>query len=291
MTFYCMNQGSTCLPTSAIWTLLFFMVLPCIFSPAWAVRPFVTDDARIVDYGQFEMENWLEVTRAQGEFGPAPGINTMGGVTLSDSVEILMGWGAGRDPNQTMTLANPVITGKLLLKKTLDNGAPGYAISAASALDEGRGSMYDEGRVYNLIGMASWRLLNDMLQLHVNLGIRHDGDGNNHFRTRPYWGLGTELATALPRLHFVAEAFSGDPLVPNAPNYAMQTGVRYHYSDTLQYDLTFGAEPDIDHSRHWEYTAQLGLRILLDVFTRNGKPGNPDGAPGLWSGELDKGFS
>ncbi len=263
------------------------MMLLSIFSTAGAVRPFVTDDARIVDYGQFEMENWLEVTRAQGEFGPAPGINVMAGVSISDAIEILLGWGAGHDPNETVTLANPVITGKLLLKKTLDDGAPGYAVSMASALDEGRGSMYAEGRVYNFIGMSSWRLLNDKLNIHVNLGIRHDGDGQNHFRTRPYWGVGLEAATAYPKLHFVAESFAGDPLVPNAPNYAIQTGFRYHHSTALQFDVTFGAEPGVDepfhHGRHWEYTGQLGMRILLDVFTRNGKPGDPDGAPGLWS--------
>ncbi|MCC5791353.1 MAG: hypothetical protein JJT82_01915 [Legionellaceae bacterium] len=274
------------IPIPSIGLLLFFMLLLCLSSTGLAVRPFVTDDARIVDYGQFEMENWLEVTRAEGEFGPAPGINIMAGVTVSDALEILLGWGAGRDPNDSATLANPVITGKLLLRKTLPNGEPGYAISLASALNQGRGSMYDEGRVYNVIGMASWRLLEDRLNLHVNLGLRHDGDGEHHFRTRPYWGLGAEAATAYPRLHFVIEAFAGDPLVPNAPNYAMQTGFRYHHSDMLQYDLTFGAEPALDErfqrTGHWEYTAQLGLRILLDVFTRDGKPGDPEGAPGLW---------
>lgn len=266
--------------------LLCYMFLFLICSTAKAVRPFVTDDARIVDYGQFEMENWLEVTRAEGEFGPAPGINVMAGLTISDAVEILVGWGAGHDPNETVTLANPVITGKLLLRKTLANGKPGYAVSIASALNQGNGSMYDEGRVYSVIGMASWRLLEDKLNLHVNLGMRHDGDGEQHFRTRPYWGVGSEAATPYPKLHFVLEAFSGDPLVPNAPNYAMQTGFRYHYRDTLQFDLTFGAEPGLNerfqHTQHWEYTAQLGLRILLDVFTRNGKPGDPEGAPGLW---------
>lgn len=147
--------------------------------------------------------------------------------------------------------------------------------------------MYDEGRVYNFIGMASWRLFDDKLNIHINLGIRHDGDGANHFRIRPYWGLELETAAVYPKLHFVAETFAGDPLVPNAPNYAMQTGVRYHYSNTFQFDLTFGAEPSVEdqffHAQYWEYTAQLGLRILFDVFTRDGKPGNPEGAPGLWS--------
>jgi hypothetical protein len=252
---------------------------------AYAVRPFVTDDARIIDYGQIEIENWIETTHALGEWAPAPGFNVIGGIGLTDWLEVLAGSGVGRDPEHKLTIGNPVLMSKFLLKPAVVNGHPGYAISAGSVFDSGRGSMYGKGTVYNLIGMTTYRLYEDRINLHINLGVRTDKERDGRRNTRPVWGVGASLEV-LPQLQVIGEVYAGDPLVLNAPKYAVQSGLRWLYSDYLQVDLTLGTEPKLDARQRetgtFERSGQIGIRFLFDVFTRHGRPGNPEGARGLF---------
>lgn len=254
-------------------------------SPAFAVRPFVTDDARIVDYGQVETETWLETTRdPNGVFAPAPGLNVMAGFSSTDWLEIIVGSGIGRNSDGGLAIGNPTLAAKVLFIPITDT-APGFAISTATVFNHGRGDMYDEGRVHNLIGMNTWKFNNSFL--HVNYGIRHDDNNKGRAATRLYWGLGFETPFYGEDVTLVGEVFAGDPLIPNAPSLAAQWGVRYHHRDNTQFDLTFGVDPELDHQYRrtgsYAYTVQLGMRFVFDSYTRDGRPGNSDGAPGLFS--------
>lgn len=253
---------------------------------AWAVRPFVTDDARIIDRGQIEMENWLESTRGDGHWDPAPGLNTIVGSSLTDWFELLAGGGVGADRAGGSTVGNPMVMGKVLLRPALANRGPGVAFSASTVLDQGRGSMYLPGRVSVLLGMSTWRLFDDQLHVHANLGVRSDRGLGFERRRRVQWGVGIESHTPFDKTRFVAEVFSGDPLVLHAPRYAIQTGVRRVESDYLQFDIVFGLEHALDDQLRrrdsLELSVQVGVRLLFDVYTRGGNPGNPDGARGLF---------
>ena len=269
-----------CVP--ALSSLLLF----ALASPAGAVRPFVTDDARIIDRGQVEIENWLESTRGDGQWDPAPGFNAIVGSSVTDWFEILAGGGVGADRVGGSTLGNPMVMGKILLRPSQVNGRPGVAFSASTVLDHGHGSMYLPGRVSVLLGMSTWRLLDDHLHVHVNLGMRNDRGLGFDPRRRAQWGVGIEAHTPFEKTRFVGEVFSGDPLVLHAPSYAMQTGVRRVQSDYLQFDLVLGLEPALDDQLRrrssLELSVQLGVRVLFDVFTRGGRPGDPDGARGFF---------
>ena len=109
---------------AAIFTLSFFLS-----GPANAVRPFVTDDARIADYGQLETESWMEVTHSDKEFGDAPGFNTMIGITPLDWLEVIAGTGGARASNGKWAVANPVIQTKVLFTQATEDGSPGYAFT------------------------------------------------------------------------------------------------------------------------------------------------------------------
>ena len=262
------------------------LVLLGTATQAHAVRPFVTDDARIIDYGQIEIENWLETTHAHGDWAPAPGFNMIGGIGLTDWLEVLAGSGIGRDPGHKTTIGNPILMTKFLLKPAEVDGRPGYAIGAGSVFDSGRGSMHGKGAVYNLIGMSTYRLYEDRLNLHVNLGLRTDKERRGARRTRAFWGAGASVQVFHEQTLVIGEVYAGDPLVLNAPKYAVQTGLRWLYSDYMQFDLTVGTEPKLDARQRrigsFEKTGQIGIRFLFDVFTRHGRPGNPEGARGLF---------
>ena len=251
-----------------------------------AVRPFVTDDARIIDFGQIEIENWLETTRTDREWAPAPGFNMIGGIGLTDWLEVLAGSGIGRDPGHKATIGNPILMSKFLLKPAEVGGSPGYAISAGSVFDHGRGAMHGKGTVYNLIGMSTYRLYEDRLNLHINLGLRTDKERRGARHTRVFWGAGASVEVFNEQTLVIGEVYAGDPLVLNAPKYAVQTGLRYLYSDYMQFDLTFSTEPKLDARQRetgsFEKTGQIGIRFLFDVFTRHGRPGNPEGARGMF---------
>jgi hypothetical protein len=266
---------------------LYFVLVMFYSCQAHAVRPFVTDDARIIDYGQLELESWLETTRANGRYSPAPGLNFIGGITVNDWLQFLAGSGVGLDSSGDSTVSNPVVMGKVLLKAAELNGAPGYAVSAGATLNSGRGEgLYDDGRVTSLVGMSTYRLLDDALNIHLNVGARTDSPRGEKSKTRLFWGVGFDTEALHEDMRVIGEVFAGDPLELNAPKIAMQSGVRWMFSDYTQLDVTFGLQPELDarNKRNGEYekTLQIGFRFLFDTFTRGGNAGNPNGAKGLF---------
>ena len=271
----------------------------CLSNPASAVRPFVTDDARIADYGQLETESWMEVTHAEGAFGDSPGLNTMIGLTPLDWLEIIAGTGFARSSNDKYAIANPVIQTKVLFTQAEDDGTPGYAFTSGATFDVGQttlaaGATTDEdlnpkyklGDNYYAIGLMTKRLFDDTVQVHANLGLRAEHQSGIGLRLRPYWGIGIDAEVLRKDIHAIAEAYAGDPLQYNAPLYAGQFGARWIYSDYVNIDLTFGAPPTMNTYRQStssvEVWGQVGLRLLFDVFTHDGKPGSADGAIGLF---------
>lgn len=269
--------------------LLFHIIIYClILNPnfAYAIRPFVTDDARIVDYGQIETESWIESTKARGQWNPPLAINSIGSTSVNDWLQILIGTGTGLDKNGNSGISNPLLSTKVLFKAALKDGTPGYAVSYTSTFDSGRGTFQEQGQVKSLVGMSTYRLYDDKLNIHINLGLRTDKERDELSRTRALWGLGFDVESLSPKTRFVAEVFSGDPLSLNAPRYAGQIGMRYLKSDYMQMDFVVGAEPILDselnRSGSYATTAQFGLRLLFDAFTKDGKPGDLNGARGIF---------
>jgi len=283
-------------------SLDFLLLLATIFIPwpVFAVRPFVTDDARIADYGQIETESWMEVTHDHGAYGAAPGFNTMVGVTPLDWLEIIAGTGVARSSNDKWAIANPVIQSKFLFTKAEADATPGFAFTAGATFDVGQttlaaGGTVDEninpnyklGDNYYGIGLMTYRLLDDSLQIHTNFGLRAEHQSGIGLRLRPYWGVGLDMEVIREDIHAIAEAYAGDPLQYNAPLYAGQFGARWIYNDYVNIDLTFGAQPAMNTylqtTSSVEVWGQVGLRLLFDVFTHNGKPGDADGAIGMFA--------
>jgi hypothetical protein len=266
---------------------LVFMLLALLCSPhSHAVRPFVTDDARIIDVGQAEAETWLEAGRGGGRWDPAPAFNVMSGYTFNDWLEVIIGGGFGREPDNDFTIGNPLIQPKILLRKATVNGPPGHAIGVGATFDTGTGSMHHRGSNYYLLGITSYRLDDDRFNVHTNYGLRLDKERGGAQRVRPYWGLGLDVETFSPAHRFIIEAYAGDPLELNDPLYAGQLGVRWLKSEYLNFDLTMGLMPELDARRRntgsIEGWIQLGIRFLFDINTLGGQPGRFDGADGLF---------
>jgi len=249
-----------------------------------AVRPFVTDDARIVDFGQLEIETWFEYARPPGERLYAQ--NIMAGVTITDWLELIVGGGFGWDREGRFSVGNPAIQPKFLVWEAGENGVPGLALSSGVSLPQGSGAMFEDALSGYAMVLTTVRLFDDWLMLHGNLGATYARHAGEAFHGRPYWGIGFDLGLFHPQWRYIAECYAGDPLHATKPSWAAQTGIRWLAGDYLNFDITCGLQPHLDdrsvHTRRSEWWVQFGVRILFDAFTRDGQPGNPLGARGLF---------
>jgi hypothetical protein len=261
---------------------LLLLVIP----NAKAARPFVTDTASIIDRGQVDVQSWLLATRTGGEWSPGPAFNVQFATSMSDWLGITTGSAVGRGADGQLGFSNPLIQTKVLFRPAEENGSPGFAVATGVTFDAGRGDLRDEGSGFYLTGITSWSFYDDWLALHVNYGPRMERARGGSRRIDPFWGVGLDVGTFDEDIRFHIEAYAGDPLEINSPQYASQFGFRWRPSDYTTIDLSFGLQPEMDEQRRTtgslEVWGQLGLRMVFDVFTRGGKPGDPDGAPGMF---------
>jgi hypothetical protein len=252
--------------------------------PALAVRPFVTDDARIADRGQIEAETWLTVTPTSGSAEVI--YNVLLNVVPNDWIEIAASGGIGYDPEESTSVANPALQGKVLFWQPPGAFHPGLALAAGVVLPYGRGGAYRDAIGSYVVAPATLSFFRDDLFIHGNLGVTMASDVNHPLFARVFWGIGTDAALWRSDWRVIAEAFAGDPFDALGPSYAGQAGFRWLINDHVNVDLSMILAPEIDERRRntgrVDWGAQLGLRVLFDVFTPGGRPGDPAGAPGLF---------
>lgn len=258
-------------------------IICLLLSPSllFAVRPFVTDDARIADYGQIEVETWSEFSKSSHERDIAQ--NLMAGVTFTDWMQLISGSGIGIDKHGKSTVADFVIQPKFLILGAKEDGTPGVAFSTGITLPTGRGTLSSDDKSLFALGIFTSRLFDDLLQVHFNVGFNKTYYKYDNSHTKLQWGLGADVGIIDKDIRFIIEAYSGDPYESNTPDIAMQSGFRYLKSDYLAFDITFGAQPEMEHKKQnskLEYWGQFGIRILFDAFTKK-ILGNPNGAKGM----------
>ena len=223
---------------------LVLAVLALIASPAHAARPFVTDDARIVDPQGCQVEIFYKRQREyrEGEFGLLPACNPWGRVELS-----LGGiWVDSEQPGDSRTLS---LQAKTLLVPLEPNGA-GFGLTLGVA----QVSAPQSSSVWNpyVNGIGSFSFFDDRIVLHANLGAVRD----NHLRlTRGTWGIGAEVLLVAPRLYGILETYGQRLEKPT-----LHGGVRlWVVPNRVQVDATLGSQ----HARPFDRRfATVGVRLL-----------------------------
>lgn len=195
--------------------------------PASAARPFITDDARVVDKGHCQVETFYKEQRrySGSEFWFMPACNPFG-------VELTVG------RNRIEDERNTIVQGKVLLKELQPNGV-GFAASVGSF----GGDPYVNG-----IASASFR--DDRAVVHANVGVIRNPDADRHT-----WGLGLEALLAAPRWYGIAEVFGQRGDTPT-----LHYGLRYWViPNRFQIDATRG-EQSADPERRFY---SIGLRFIF----------------------------
>ena len=249
---------------------------------ALAVRPFVTDDARIVYKGQVVTETYGGITMVKGD-KPAFEARTLEGLGITDRFELTAGgFGFTYQDNQARPL-DLLIQPKYVLHSSL-GAIPSISVAAATLFPLSGNRQHWDGYA---MAHVSWFLFtpdadtdpyDNNLAIHLNLGAKSRYDaGPATFQSKLYWAAGFEVITPVTReVRFVGEIFNGDPFSYEEKFPAFQTGFRWYKNPMVQIDLVFRglrngsietqAPTGTEFAPGWNYTIQVGLRVLFDVF-------------------------
>lgn len=232
---------------------------------AHAVRPFITDDARVVGKHHAQLETWVRYDKTALQHWIVPAIGPIA------PLEVTLGavHGMAVEPNRHYSLAAPLLQSKLLIHEAKPNALPGVALIAGTFFPFGFGGFESPPSGF-LYGAITQVFGDDALLLHGNIGVAgaqvEDRSSNTplehakHNRVRLTWGLATQI-----RLHgaanLAAEVFSGDPYAEVAGG-AVQGGFRFILSDNVQIDTTAGSGV-WGHPRMNAWVS-TGLRLVSD---------------------------
>lgn len=203
---------------------------------AGAIRPLVTDDADVVGGGRLQLETWFEFDRAGLEH------NALFAVGATSWLELTTGFahGAGLDNGaRGYSLAGPVLQAKARLFEAVDNGTPGVALAVGGYPALGVGDLTPDGwgaLAYLAVTQSMW---GEAFVVHGNAGFAFGEavGGTSALRTLVTFGVGVEVRI-VESLQVVAETFRGDPYELDSGRWAGQAGLRYLFSEPVQFDGT-----------------------------------------------------
>ena len=212
-------------------------VLCSLGSPARAVRPFVTDDARVVGEYLAQAETWVRGDRRSFQHWLLCAVSPWAPLELTIGVV----HGASYDGTPAAyAVHGPVLQAKALLWEPRPNGRPGLALSFGATAPHGYGAFQQhDWERFGYLAVTESLFSEERLLLHANVGMLVAGGSNGAGDVTSYtWGLGAQLRL-IAGLHVVGEVISGDPYEPTAGG-AGQAGFRYIISDRVQVDATVG---------------------------------------------------
>lgn len=225
---------------------------------ARAIRPFVTDDARVVGDRLGQTESWLVLDRQETAH------NTLFAIGPTNWLEITSGfshggsyrYAAGTNDGNNYGITGGIFQAKALLRETKPNNWPGVALAAGVVPPFGSGSQKPDGVSTFGYAALSQSFFNDDLLFHLNIGITTIKEET---QWKPTWtaGLGFQ-AKFIGKLHSVGEIYRGDPYDPTMKSMASQIGFRYIFNFNFQMDATFGSTFEKDSSQ-W---VSVGVRIV-----------------------------
>ena len=209
---------------------------------AFAARPMITDDARVVAPKSCQVESWMRRNPDSTEYWALPACNPTGNLELT--------FGGAMTRELGMTHTTDVQVQAKTIFKTLEPNGWGYGLVVGHLRRPGESGRSGSENLYGYVP-ASFSLANDTVVLHVNLGTLVPPGQDAR---RGNWGVGAEVKL-FERLYFIPEVFNqagGRPL--------FQTGLRFWVvPNRVQIDATYGDRVGGEGGVHW---FSIGMRLL-----------------------------
>lgn len=224
-------------------------LLCLLAAPAFAARPMITDDARIVDAKACQVEAWHRFNRdSQDRSWAVPACNPTGNLELS----VGGGQGVSDTPPGERQLAAGLVQAKTLFKPLTPDG---WGIGLAVGRSFERTGQQPRAVSHYFYVPMSLALRGDDIVLHLNLGVRDDRTAHRSFAT---WGLGSEIRLA-PQLQLIAETFG-----ESRGGTQVHGGLRWWViPDRVQIDATTGGRVQPGVPGRW---MSVGVRLLTPAF-------------------------
>lgn len=226
------------------------------------VRPFITDDSRVVGHRLAQLETWFRGDHEGGQqwlmfaYGPAKWAEiSLGGVVGYENI--------GNNKIR-LSYALPLIQGKFLFREYQPNKAPGVGLVLGTFFPLGQGAFRPPGYgTFSFATVSQCFGKGEKLLLHLNLGANYlHIDGHNKFLGT--WGFGSQVKI-YKGFHLVGEIFSGDPYVPGT-GLAYQLGFRHFFSDLIQIDMTAG--DGVSGVKQLPFWFSAGVRLVTERFLK-----------------------
>lgn len=230
------------------------LLLVVFVRPAWAVRPFVTDDARVVGDHQAQIETSVHYDKNVFynlnlfAFGPTAKSEVTLGFTH--------GFDLKEDSNRSYSMAGPLMQFKYLLWEAKPDAYPGLAFATGALPPSGNGDFKpDQWSEFIYAALTESLFDNERVLIHGNIGI-----STTNPASVATWGLGTQIRM-IGGLNAVLEVFYNDPYAGKTGG-AYQVGFRYIINDSVQLDLTTGS--GLFGSQQINTFVGMGLRMVSD---------------------------
>ena len=231
---------------------------------SFAVRPFITDDARIASPGEIQIETSLRVDEERVQ-----NLNVISfGITkkLEGSFNFIDGFMRQDETRNQLSIAGPGFQFKYLFTDGKAAGFPATGLVAGVTPPYGLGSDTFSNPSWGdyLYAVVTKFFFKDLetLNLHINVGFNNSYAGKP--KTSFSWGVGVQ-ARLIDKFYFCTEIYQGDPYAIT-PGALYQVGLRYFISDTMQMDIATGkgiyGDPMLG-----QYVS-AGFRIVLDNFVK-----------------------
>lgn len=223
--------------------ILIIFLLFFVSSHVWAVRPFVTDDARLGYAGSCQLEAWNRIYRNSVENWALPACNPTG------NLEFTVGGGMVNYHNAPNPGPDYVFQLKTLFKELETNS---YGIGIAAGTISHPNAIPGPNLMGNYYAYIPYSVsfADDFVITHTNVGYAYDKVIG---QSRGLYGFGAEV-NLTSRFMFIAETF-GD----TANNPFWQTGFRYAIvPDLFQVDATIGQQFSNNLNARW---ISFGIRF------------------------------
>ena len=191
------------------------LVLLTIFAapPAFAVRPFITDDAAITGFKRSELASWIFASKTGTEFWHSANLG------LTDWCELTVAgfWGRSKYENNGETFKEPSYTlpllqAKLLFRAYEPNGLPGIGIAVGADMPWGKGAFVPDGyAAFGCLLLTQCFGNNENVLIHAQAGGTYLKNKESKENLKGLvFGIGTQVKV-YRGFHLIGEVVNGDP--------------------------------------------------------------------------------
>ncbi|MCA3130589.1 MAG: hypothetical protein ING80_05445 [Rhodocyclaceae bacterium] len=223
------------------------VLLCCLPLPLLAARPFIVDDARVVDRGACQVESWVKHTPGGQEWWALPACNPFG-VELTAGGGALFGGPGDRDHADYQFQAK-------VLARPLETNAWGWGVAAGAIRHADINVRQNLWGNYYFYVPVSRSFADDRLVLLFNAG---GIDSRDDRRRGLSYGVGAEIYLT-PRFMIATEAYGATGF-----DRFSQLGFRlWLVPERVQIDSTYGFQLNGPHRTEW---VTLGFRLISRPF-------------------------